>query len=194
MNIEKEIILASSSPRRRELMRGMGLQFDIIPSDVNEEVPADLEPAQIVEELAFRKASDVARSYPDKIVIGSDTVVVWNGTVLGKPRDEEEAFQMLSRLQGDWHRVYTGLAVIQAQAGIKKLGHTCTRVQMKPLSPEKIKRYISSGEPMDKAGAYAIQGIGATLVQRLDGDYFTVVGLPVSLLADYLESFSIEVP
>lgn len=194
MNIETEIILASSSPRRRELLLGMGLEFDIIPSDVDETVSPDLAPAQIVEELAFRKARDIATTYPHKIVIGSDTVVVWSDRVLGKPQDEEEAFQMLSRLQGDWHRVYTGLAVIHGQSGIKKVGHTCTRVQMKPLSPEKIKRYISSGEPMDKAGAYAIQGIGATLVQRIEGDYFTVVGLPVSLLADYLASFSIEIP
>ncbi|MBO8172540.1 MAG: septum formation inhibitor Maf [Bacillaceae bacterium] len=191
--MEKRIILASSSPRRKQLMEGMGLNFDVIPSRVDETVSEDLEPSEIVETLALRKASEVAERVGGGIVIGSDTVVVLDGNVLGKPRDESHAFDMLNRLQGRTHLVYSGLAVIDNGTGRQISGHCVTRVHMKSLSPRKIKKYIDSGEPLDKAGSYAIQGIGATLIDFIEGDYFNVVGLPVSLLADYLEELGIDV-
>lgn len=189
MDKQNKIILASGSPRRKELLASLGLSFSIIPSQVDETVPDDWTPAQVVEALSERKASDVAQTQEQGLVIGSDTIVVLDGQVLGKPRDEEEAFAMLTRLQGREHEVYSGLAIIDAATGETRIGHNMTKVKMKLLSPEKVKQYIASGEPMDKAGSYAIQGLGATLIERMEGDYFNVVGLSVSMLADYLEQF-----
>lgn len=185
----KQIILASSSPRRQEMLRNLGLDFIIHPSGADESVDDGLKPSEVVELLAVRKAADVASEYTEGLVIGSDTIVVLDGQVLGKPLDEQDAFRMLAALQGRNHSVYSGLAVIDVSTGNRKTGHVETKVSMRPLSEQEIRAYIATQEPMDKAGAYAIQGIGSLFINGIEGDYFSVVGLPVRLLAEYLDGF-----
>lgn len=168
------------------------------PSDADETVPADWAPTRIVEALALRKAQAVAQerhvSGEDGIVIGSDTIVVLDGEVLGKPHDEADAERMLTSLQGRSHEVYTGVALVRAADGRQEVSHRVTTVHMTAWTQEQIRRYIATGEPMDKAGSYAIQGIGATLVTGIEGCYFNVVGLPLSLLTDMLKMFDIIIP
>nr|WP_245590382.1 Maf family protein [Aneurinibacillus terranovensis] len=189
---EVPIVLASSSPRRQELLRGLGLPFTIQPSAADETVEDNVTPARYVEILAQRKAQAVGRIQAQRtLVIGSDTVVVLDDNILGKPADEEEAFRMLTCLQGREHTVYTGVCVLDT-AGKERTGHVATRVFIRPLSEERIRSYIATGEPMDKAGSYAIQGYGATFVSRMEGDYFAVVGLPLHLLSDFLEEFGVQ--
>ncbi|WP_233697023.1 Maf family protein [Paenibacillus profundus] len=192
------IVLASSSPRRQELITSLGLPHVVQPSDADETVPADWAPTRIVEALALRKAQAVAQerhvSGEDGIVIGSDTIVVLDGEVLGKPHDEADAERMLTSLQGRSHEVYTGVALVRAADGRQEVSHRVTTVHMTAWTQEQIRRYIATGEPMDKAGSYAIQGIGATLVTGIEGCYFNVVGLPLSLLTDMLKMFDIIIP
>lgn len=191
------LVLASTSPRRQQLIGLLGLPVDIMPSHVDEDTPADWDPVRIVEELARRKASavlDRAAGIDGAIVVGSDTIVVLDGDVLGKPRDEQDAAAMLGRLSGRGHEVYTGVCCIEAATGRAVVSHRSTRVYMRPLTDGQIARYVDSGEPMDKAGAYGIQEIGAALIDRIEGDFFTVVGLPVSLLAEQLAAFGLELP
>ncbi|GGO05765.1 Maf family protein [Saccharibacillus kuerlensis] len=190
----RQIILASTSPRRRELLASLGADFIVEPSGATEEIEGCRTPEQIVEELALRKAEWVLkrRFGSEGVIVGSDTIVVLEGTVLGKPTDEQEAVRMLTRLQGREHLVYTGVACIDAGNGRQMVRHRFTRVRMKELSERRIEDYVRSGEPMDKAGAYGIQGLGALLVESIEGDYFTVVGLPVGLLGEMLESFGIH--
>jgi septum formation protein len=190
---EPPIILASGSPRRRELLTGLGLPFKVQPSSGDESVPVGISPREMVEMLAIRKAESVSREHDQGIVIGSDTIVVIDNEVLGKPKDQADAFNMLSKLQGRTHIVFTGLAVVDASNGRSKVAYSSTEVTIKPLSEEQITRYIATGEPNDKAGSYAIQGLGATLVEKINGDYFTVVGLPVGLLSDMLSEFGVHV-
>ncbi len=188
----RQIILASASPRRRELLASLGANFVVEPSLSGEDVPADWEPARIVEELALRKARSVlARRSGAGVIVGSDTIVVLEGTVLGKPDTAQDAVRMLGMLQGREHLVYTGVACIDEASGREDVRHGSTRVRMKALSRRRIEDYVKSGEPMDKAGAYAIQGLGALLVDSIEGDYFTVVGLPLALLGEMLEGFGI---
>ncbi|CAG7655343.1 Maf family protein [Paenibacillus allorhizosphaerae] len=197
---EKTIILASSSPRRQELIRSLNRPYEIIVSSVDETTDPGLSPAEIVEQLSSRKAQAVyerckaeSRFETGSVIVGSDTIVVQGGEVLGKPKDAEDAFRMLRSLQGRGHQVYSGVAVIDLQTGVQHVSHRKTNVRMKPLADEQIRRYIATGEPMDKAGAYGIQGLGATIVEEIEGDYFSVVGLPMSLLSDLLARFSIAV-
>lgn len=189
----KPLVLASGSPRRRELLAQLGLSFEVCPSNVDETLEPGTSPAQAVETLALRKARAVAATCSEGLVIGSDTVVVLDGEMLGKPRDAEEAVAMLKRLAGRTHRVYTGLAVIDVATGDCRVGHSVTAVQMDALTDAEIRRYVATGEPMDKAGAYAIQGIGATLVTHIEGDYFTVVGLPLHLLRRFLGEMGVHI-
>ncbi|MBM7645964.1 septum formation protein [Scopulibacillus daqui] len=194
---QRKLILASSSPRRRELIQTLGLPVEIRKNDVDETIHEDLMPSQVVRELSLRKAkaayAECKKNNEHGIIIGSDTIVVLNSQRLGKPKNEEDAFHMLSMLQGNIHEVYSGIACIDAETGHNQTGHSMTEVKIKALSDEQIKRYISTGEPMDKAGAYGIQGLGATFVERINGDYFTVVGLPLSLLSDILGEFGVQV-
>jgi septum formation protein len=185
----RSIILASSSPRRKELLEGLNLQFITHPSDEDESVPDGTKPADMVEILSLRKAKSVATHYDEGLVIGSDTIVVCDDEILGKPADEKDAARMLSTIQGRSHFVYTGVAIVDAATGESQVAHSKTEVFVKPLDADTIRRYIQTGEPRDKAGSYAIQGLGATLVERINGDYFTVVGLPVGLLAEMLGRF-----
>ncbi|MFD2329772.1 Maf family protein [Cohnella sp. GCM10020058] len=191
------LVLASTSPRRQQLIGLLGLPVEIVPSYADEDTPEDWRPARIVEALAHRKASavlDRASQTPGAIVVGSDTIVVLDGDVLGKPKDREDAVSMLTRLAGRVHEVYTGLCCIEAASGRAVVSHSVTRVFMRALSKDQIARYVDSGEPMDKAGAYGIQEIGAMLVERIEGDFFTVVGLPVSMLAAQLGEFGLQLP
>ena len=164
------IILASQSPRRRELLERMGIShFDIIPAPGEEFMDPALTPAQLVEGLSRQKCGAVASARPDALVIAADTVVSIDSRVLGKPRSEAEAAEMLSALSGREHVVYTGLTVFCHGGMVTE--HEATPVRFRPLSPEDIARYIATGEPMDKAGAYGIQGYGAMLVEGISGDY-----------------------
>jgi septum formation protein len=189
----RTIILASSSPRRKELLEGLNLPFATHPSDEDESVPEGTEPTEMVEILSLRKAKSVAARYHDGLVIGSDTIVVCDDEVLGKPADDNDAARMLSTIQGRSHFVYTGVAIVDAATGLSQVAHRKTEVYVKPLDAETIRRYIQTGEPRDKAGSYAIQGLGATLVERINGDYFTVVGLPVGLLCEMLQGFGVRI-
>lgn len=171
------IILASQSPRRAELLRMLGLRFDAIPANIDETYLAGEQPAAHAERLARGKAEVIAQREPGGVVIGSDTVVVLDREVLGKPRDESEAVGMLMRLQGREHEVATGIAV--SAGGTLRSGVERVRVRMRSFGEETAAAYAATGEPMDKAGAYGIQGYGATLVERVEGDFFAVMGLPI---------------
>lgn len=192
-----KLILASTSPRRRELLASLQLPFEVVPSHADESVQRGLSPEKIVETLALRKAGAVAQTvreqYDNALIIGSDTIVVLDGEILGKPVDEADAVRMITALQGRTHRVFTGVACIHTGTGEQNIGYRETSVTMKPLDAKTIAAYVKTGEPADKAGAYAIQGFGATLIEGIQGCYFNVVGLPLSLLSDMLSGFGISV-
>ncbi len=205
--ISPSVILASGSPRRRELLSSLGLTFSVQPSDFDESSVKESDPAKLVVELSYHKARSVLEEISEKtirsddevndvLIIGSDTVVVLDGDVLGKPRDPKHAREMLMRLQGRQHTVYTGLCVLFVSTGMSVVSRTAfeaTKVFMNPLSDETISRYVETGEPLDKAGAYAIQGLGSTLISGIEGDYFTVVGLPLQRLSRMLEEVGLPV-
>lgn len=185
------LILASGSPRRRQLLEQIGLTFVVRSSDVDESVSPGLTPAQVVESLSARKGEAVAaEAAPGDLVLSADTVVALDGAILGKPRDRAEAEAMLTALSGRTHQVYTGVTLLQD--GRRLTEHEVTAVTFRPLSPEEIAAYVSTGEPMDKAGAYGIQGLGALLVERLEGDYFNVMGLPLCRLGQMLAQFGVR--
>lgn len=193
-----DIILASGSPRRRELLTLMGLDYKVVVSEADEEsVSKDLPIELYVQELALLKATATAKSVlknKNAVIISADTVVTLNGKILGKPLDEDDAFNMLKSLSGVAHSVYTGYCVMRIKDGKTVCSKSRTRVHFKELSDEKIRAYIKSGEPMDKAGSYGIQGLGSLLAEKIDGDFYNVVGLPISMLADTLENeFDIRV-
>ncbi len=180
-----DIILASQSPRRRELLTQIGLTFRVLAPGADETVPAGTPPAETVEELSRRKAAAAAAlEGTEPLIIAADTVVALGDKVLGKPRGEEDAFAMLSALSGREHRVCTGVTV--TRGGRTVIFHETTAVRFRPLPAEDIAAYIATGEPMDKAGAYGIQGRGALLVERIAGDYGNVVGLPLFRLGRVL--------
>ena len=187
-----KIILASASPRRRELLERVGLtNFTVAAPNVDESVEPGLSPADMVETLSLRKARAAAQNArPDELIIAADTVVALDGTVLGKPRDEDDAFAMLSALSGREHRVCTGVTVLRGDRAVTE--HEVTAVTFRELSPDEIWGYIATGEPMDKAGAYGIQGIGALLVSGIRGDYSNVMGLPVFRLGQILREFGLD--
>ena len=187
----ERFILASASPRRRELLAQVGAEFEIIPAK-GEEVITSSQPKEVVLELSAQKAAEVAGHLQreEAVILGADTVVVYEGQILGKPRDEEEAERMLSMLCGNTHSVYTGVTVIRIQDGQTQRYsfYEETKVPMYPMDREQILSYIRTGEPMDKAGAYGIQGKGALFVEKINGDYNNVVGLPVAKVFQVLES------
>ncbi|MEE1225387.1 MAG: Maf family protein [Clostridia bacterium] len=185
-------ILASQSPRRKELLASIGLDFEVIVSDADESVVSkENTPVNVyVQELALIKAATSAKQVlKDKnaIIISADTIVVLDGKILGKPKNEDDAFDMLKSLSGRTHEVYTGYCVMRIKDGYTVCNSIKTEVTFKTISDDKILRYIRTSEPMDKAGAYGIQGIGGMLVEKIEGDYANVVGLPTSALADTLE-------
>lgn len=219
-----ELILASGSPRRQQLLAGLGLQFRTVVTKAPETVSSQLAPDKLVETLAKRKAEHAhallshsdnhfwetsSESAPEgfqgtsientrsssrtKVIIAADTVVVRNGEVLGKPVDAAHAIRTLEALQGQEHTVYTGVCVMSSTFEKVQVSHSATKVRMRKLSREQIIRYVNTGEPMDKAGAYGIQSFGATLIESIHGDYFTVVGLPLAMTVDILEEFGISI-
>lgn len=187
-----EFILASTSPRRRDLLNQIGLRdFRVVAPNVDEEVDDRLPPAQIVEELSRRKADAVRQTAgEDAVVIAADTVVSLEGAVLGKPAGEVDAFQMLSALSGNRHQVYTGVTVALGDQVITE--SEMTTVTFREAEPEEIAAYIRTGEPMDKAGAYGIQGVGALFISGIDGDYYNVMGLPVYRLGRILSRLGVD--
>lgn len=174
------LILASKSPRRKELLSLITTDFDIIPAVNEENADPALPPEKFVGELAAAKAREIAASHPNDCVIGADTVVAVNGEILGKPKDKADAFRMLSLISGKSHSVFTGVAVIKD--GEMHSFTEETRVKFFELDNYEIQRYIETGEPFDKAGAYGIQGLGALLTEGIEGDYYNVMGLPVGRL------------
>jgi septum formation protein len=189
----RTIILASSSPRRKELLEKIGLKFTVVPSDYPEDLRSDLKPESLVKAISLGKATRVAKNYPNAIIIAADTIGVIRGKIIGKPHTAAEAIKMLQTLSGKSHRVITGLTIIDSSTN--KI-HTCsveTRVYMREMSREEIQNYVNTGEPLDKAGAYAIQGLGSIIVEKIIGDYYNVIGLPLNALAESLKNFGISV-
>lgn len=187
-----DIILASKSPRRRALLEQMGVRdFRIITPDIDEHMDRALPPAELVRQISLEKAQAVAaQADPNTVVIAADTVVALDGAVLGKPADEEEAFRMLSLLSGNRHQVYTGLTVLRGEQVFSQWEETA--VTFRPLTAEEIEAYIATGEPMDKAGAYGIQGYGSLLIEGISGDYYNVMGLPVCRLGQILGQLGMD--
>ncbi|OUN83519.1 septum formation inhibitor Maf [Flavonifractor sp. An52] len=187
-----DIILASKSPRRRALLEQMGVRdFRIVTPDIDEHMDRDLPPAELVRQISLEKAQAVAaQADPNTVVIAADTVVALDGVVLGKPADKEEAFRMLSLLSGNRHQVYTGLTVLRGEQVFSQWEETA--VTFRSLTAEEIEAYIATGEPMDKAGAYGIQGYGALFIQGISGDYYNVMGLPVCRLGQILGQLGMD--
>lgn len=181
------LILASASPRRNELLRYITTDFEVIPSCEEEAIDELLDHHELVMELARIKACSVLKKHPDAIVIGSDTIVTVDGQILGKPKNRADAIDMLSMLSDRSHYVYTGVC-LAAEGRIEQF-YSRTDVFFYPLSEEEIIRYVDTGEPFDKAGAYGIQGYGAMLCRRIEGDFYTVMGLPVAELSRKLALF-----
>lgn len=189
-----KLVLASQSPRRCEILKNAGYDFDIKPANLDEIVDESLTCSQLVCSLASQKAKAVFNEVYEKdaVVIGSDTIVSFRDRVLGKPKDKREAFEMLKMLSGNKHEVYTGVCL--KSENTETTFYDCTQVEFLKLTDEQIELYIQTGEPMDKAGSYGIQGKGCTLVKGIVGDYYNVMGLPISKVAKELKRFCINIP
>lgn len=193
MRKKKPIILSSASPRRRELLALVGLKFIVDAGEYEEDMNTDLSPPELARFLSRKKAEDVAGRHKKAIIIAADTFIVFQGALMGKPRDEGEARAMLKKLSGKTHSVITGYTIIDTESR-KRLSRVVeTRVSFKRLTVQEIDAYVRSKEPLDKAGAYAIQGLGSVIVRKIEGDYFNVIGLPLSSLADSLKRFGVSV-
>jgi septum formation protein len=188
----KRIILASSSPRRKALLEKAGLKFEVEPADYFENLNSGLEPNEMVKKLSLEKARNVANNNPGAIVIAADTIGVLGDEIIGKPRDEDDARKMLSKLSGKSHLVITGFTIINGATGKSITRSIETKVYFRSLTNREIENYVKTGEPLDKAGAYGIQGLGAALVDHIDGDYDNVVGLPLTALIECLKEFDIS--
>ncbi|MFH1386332.1 MAG: Maf family protein [bacterium] len=181
------IILASASPRRKELLKRLVDNFTVIPSSVDEKLITAPTPEELAEKTALAKANDVAKNEKDAIVIGADTIVILGDIILGKPKDNDEAYLMLKSLSGTTHKVVTGLAVIDTKTGKTQSTYVVSQVKMKNVSDQAIKDYISTGSPLDKAGGYGVQEIEDAFMAKIDGDLDNVVGLPVKTLKEMLK-------
>lgn len=191
----KGIILASASPRRREILTLGGVLFEVCPA-ADEQAPEWLAPADLVRTLARSKASQVAAQYADRVILGADTMVVQDGKLLGKPKSKEHAVEMLMSLQGREHQVMTGVWLIRTNSDknfVKEDGFTdIATVKFFPMTREEAEGYVATGEPMDKAGAYGIQGYGMRFVEGINGDFYTVMGLPAGRLLRFLREFQTD--
>ena len=181
------VILASKSPRRKELLELLKIPFEIIVSDIDEQIDYDNDLVKEIEKLSYQKANAVFRDHPDALVIGSDTIVKIGNDVLGKPHSVEEAKQMLRELSDNTHEVVTGVTILCKENA--ETFSSVARVSFYPLSEEEIEEYVSTNEPMDKAGAYAIQGDAAKFIRCSEGDYYTIVGLPIAELYHRLKKY-----
>lgn len=184
------LILASGSPRRKELLENLQLKFECIPSQIDEVFDEYASPEEIVKTLAYSKANDIRKQHENSCVIGADTIVVLGNKILGKPKDEQDAFQTLKLLSNNTHDVYTGVAILFQMHEV--VFYEKTEVTFWELTDKEIHDYIASGEPLDKAGSYGIQTLGSTLVKKINGDYFNVVGLPISRTFRELKKLSIS--
>lgn len=184
------LILASNSPRRKKLLEDCGLTFKVVSLDVDETVTEAMRPEKLVTMLALKKAKSVFELYPEDTIISADTVVVYEGEVLGKPKDEADAYRMLKMLSGNLHEVYTGVCILKKDKEV--IFHTMAEVWMNDYHDLQIYDYIKTGEPMDKAGSYAIQGLGKDFVSHYTGDFFTIVGLPLKQLLQELKALETE--
>ena len=189
----KTIILASASPRRKEILEKTGLKFKVDASDYEEEINYSLRPHELARFLSREKAKAIVNKYTNALIIAADTFIVFKDKILGKPHTEEEAKRMLNMLNNNTHSVITGFTIIDTNDNKKLSGSVETKVCFKKLTMKEIESYIKSKEPLDKAGAYAIQGLGAVIVKKIEGDYFNVMGLPLSTLMESLKKFGIYV-
>ncbi len=185
------IILASESIRRVDILRTLGIPFSIIPPDIDETQKADEPAREYVLRISYEKARKVANHFPDKWVIGADTVVVYKNQTLGKPKNEKDAFAMLKKLGGKWHKVITGFCVLNLSRDITYRDAVETKVFMKSMLDDEILRYISTSEPLDKAGSYAVQGRAGYMVKEIKGSYSNIVGLPICEVAEALLSLGV---
>ena len=187
-----KIVLASGSPRRRELLSVVGIKdFEVCPAEGEEKAEEGLAPSEIVKSLSGAKAREVAAKFDgEAVIIAADTIVWAEGRVLGKPHSKAEAFKMLKALSGKTHEVYTGRTLIKDGKTVSQA--ECTKVEFRELCDDEINAYIATGEPMDKAGAYGIQGMASLMVKKIDGDYFNVVGLPLCLLGQMLKQIGVR--
>jgi septum formation protein len=193
MRNTRKIILASASPRRKEIFKKTGLKFEVDESDFDEKVDPGLKPHELAKFLSRAKAKDVARRHRNALVIAADTIVIAGRKIFGKPGGEKQAREMLKTLSGKAHSVITGFTIIDT-AGKKELSRAVeTKVYVKRLGADEIAAYIRSGEPFGKAGAYGIQGLGAVIVKKIEGDFFNVMGLPLNALAEGLKKFGVHV-
>ena len=190
----KPVVLASSSPRRREILEKTGLKFIVDAAEIYEDHGRRMRPAELAKIISLEKAKAVAARHPGSIIIAADTFGMLDDRLLGKPCDQEEARDMLKRMSGRRHRVITGFTILDTATGKTVSKAVETRVYFRELGKEEIAAYAGTGEPLDKAGAYAIQGLGAQLVERIEGDYYNVIGLPLSALAGELNKFGVSLP
>ena len=191
-DLQENLVLASASPRRAQILEMLGFRFDIVPTDVEEDALPGETPRQHAEELACAKAAAAAHQLPGKICIGADTIVVLDGDVLEKPTSQEDALGMLQRLQGRWHTVFTAVALHHEARQRFCSGIEATEVHFRQLDDDILKRYATSGEPDDKAGAYAIQGLGAMLVREVRGCFYNVMGFPIVRFLDLLDEMHLD--
>jgi len=189
----KTIILASSSPRRRALLEQIGLTFRVDAGVQEDETSAEQEPHRLARELSLKKAVSTAGRHPDATIIAADTFGIIDGRIIGKPHSEREARAMLALLSGRAHSVITGFTVLDTQTGKSVSRSIETTVYMKQITKSEIDAYVKTGEPLDKAASYAIQGLGAVLIEKIEGDYFNVMGLPLASLAEVLKDFGVNV-
>lgn len=187
------IILASASPRRKEILENVNVKFTVVASNIDEVILDNEPPKELVMRLAFEKCMDVAKKNEDALVIGADTIVVMDDQILGKPKNEEDACNMIELLSNKKHQVITGISLINLSLDKKVIDYVVSEVTFKDLSKETIRDYINTKESLDKAGAYGIQGYGSLLVESISGDYFNIVGLPISRISDLLkEHFNVN--
>jgi len=189
-----ELILASSSPRRQQFLRELGIEFTVQTVEIDESCTDIESPEELVLRLSEEKALAVAVRNPTAYVLAADTVVVIGGEILGKPKDDEDAERILKRLSGKWHEVWTGFCIMKASAALNKKRAVMTKVLFRELSDNLCRAYVLSGEPSDKAGGYGLQGKGGFLVEQIDGSYSNVIGLPVAQVVDNLLQYEIITP
>ncbi|RKY84952.1 septum formation inhibitor Maf [candidate division KSB1 bacterium] len=187
------LILASTSPRRKEILSKTGLGFDVVVNNYEEDMTLDMPPKELAAYLSLGKAKSVANQYPDALVIGADTIVAFKDKILGKPKSVEEAKEMLTMLSGEVNSVITGFTMIHQSSNRIITDAIESFVTFRKMSEEEIDNYIATGEPMDKAGAYAIQEKGAIFVEKIEGDFFTIIGLPLYRIAEELKQFGITI-
>jgi nucleoside triphosphate pyrophosphatase len=189
----KRIILASASPRRKELLEKIGLKFEVESSDYAEDMRSELSPDELARSISLEKAKVVASKHKNAIVIAADTFIIFRGKILGKPNTQAEARKMLMMLKGKSHSVITGFTILDADKNKILTKSVETIINVKNLTSEEVNAYVKSGEPLDKAGAYGIQGLGSVIVEKIEGDYFNVIGLPLSALVEGLKEFGIHI-